>query len=114
MAWGADVCARDPVLAALHSLFHAFAAEEAQRRAGGPLTGTAARRGLVDPSQLRQALAGLPGHCFRTGEQMGRPWRQGAHWLGVAGGCPASACMPCTQGCAGRQTAWAAVRRPRS
>ncbi len=71
MAWGPDVCAHDPVLAALHSLFHAFAAEEAQRRAAAPLTGTAARRGLVDPSHLRQALSGLPGQCFRIGERGG-------------------------------------------
>lgn len=67
MAWGPAVCARNPVLAALHSLFHAFAAEEAQRRAGGTLTGTAARRRLVDPSQLRQALSELPGQQFRAG-----------------------------------------------
>ncbi|KAL4433789.1 hypothetical protein ABPG75_000230 [Micractinium tetrahymenae] len=68
MAWGPETCARDPVLAALHSLFHAFAAEEAQRRAGGPLTGTAARRGTVDPSQLRQALSVESGEQFRVGE----------------------------------------------
>ncbi|KAL4450736.1 hypothetical protein ABPG77_001092 [Micractinium sp. CCAP 211/92] len=68
MAWGPDVCAHDPVFAALHSLFHAFAAEEAQRRAGGPLTGTAARRGLIDPSELRQALSVTSGEQFRAGE----------------------------------------------
>ncbi len=68
MAWGRNVCAHDPVLAALHSLFHAFAAEEAQRRAGGPLTGTAARRGLIDPSELRQALSVTSGEQFRAGE----------------------------------------------
>ncbi|PSC67694.1 Inactive ubiquitin carboxyl-terminal hydrolase 54 isoform A [Micractinium conductrix] len=67
MEWG-PLCQRDAVAAALYSLFQAFAAEEAARQAGGPLTGTAARRGLVDPTPLRHALSALPGQQYRVGE----------------------------------------------
>ena len=68
VSWGEAQCSGDRVVAALHSLFCAFAEEEQQRRQAGPLTGTAARRGLVNPSALRHALSSLPGQQFRVGE----------------------------------------------
>ena len=66
------MCGRDPVVSALYSLFAAFVAEEQQLQLGGPLQGSAARRGLVNPSELRQALSALPGpQQYRVGECWG-------------------------------------------
>ena len=81
-AWRPAVYGNDPVVAALHSLFRAFEAEEAQRRLAGPLTGTMERRGVVDPTQLREALAALPGQLFRVGT-----------WCGVRSESQLAACL---------------------
>ena len=68
-AWGPAVCGFDLVVSALYSLFAACAAEEQQLQQAGPLQSTAARRGLVNPSELRQALSALPGpQQYRVGE----------------------------------------------
>ena len=78
-AWGPAVCGRDRVVSALYSLFAAFAAEEQQRQQAGPLQGTTPRRGLVNPSELRQALSALPGpKQYRVGECGMNGW---AGWL---------------------------------
>ena len=82
VSWGAAQCSADRVVAALHSLFCAFAEEEQQRRQAGPLAGTAARRGLINPSALRQQ--------YRVGEcQMyGRQAVSGQNdWLCTVNGC---------------------------
>lgn len=77
-AWGPAVCGQDPVVSALYSLFAAFAAEEQQLQQAGPLQSTAARRGLVNPSELRQALSALPGpQQYRVGECWGLPCIRG-------------------------------------
>ena len=98
-AWGPGVCGRDRVVSALYSLFAAFAAEEQQRQQAGPLQGTTTRRGLVNPSELRQALSALPGpQQYRVGECAG--------W---AGGCVAhlSLHMPkCAWHRQGSQVRW--------
>ena len=74
-AWGPAVCGRDRVVSALYSLFAAFAAEEQQRQQAGPLQGTTPRRGLVNPSELRQALSALPGpKQYRVGECAMNGW----------------------------------------
>ena len=90
VSWGAAQCSADRVVAALHSLFCAFAEEEQQRRQAGPLAGTAARRGLINPSALRHALSTLPGQQYRVGEcQMyGRQAVSGQNdWLCTVNGC---------------------------
>ena len=68
MSLGAMQCSTDRVVASLHSLFCAFAEEQQQQQQAGPLTGTAARAGMVDASTLRHSLSMLRGQQCRVGE----------------------------------------------
>lgn len=73
MSWGPEVYGRDAVLGALNRLFLALAVEEQQRQGEGPLLAAAMpRHGLASASELRRALAALPGlQQFCAGECCG-------------------------------------------
>ena len=97
MSLGADVCARDPVVATLRSLFAAVTAEEQQRHAAGPLQGTAPRRGQVDPTELRTALAAVPSLQPIEGVWLWGWARAFAGGVGRRLACwPPSTCRPCS------------------
>lgn len=66
--WDAGFRARDPVLAALHSLFAQLEQQEAARSSAAAHSGgNGGRLPPVDPAPLREALAALPGQGFGLG-----------------------------------------------
>eukprot|EP00887_Chlorella_sp_A99_P005120 scaffold25.g5120.t1 len=70
-SWPREACATDDVVAALHHLFSQFAAQQAARRQAGAdaaKRGSSTQRTVLNPTQLREALAALPNAQFQVGE----------------------------------------------
>ena len=66
MTWHPAVYQADPVVHSLRNLFDAFARQEQEHSSG--IHTIAAARTVVNPSELREALALLPGRSFGLGE----------------------------------------------
>lgn len=66
MTWPPRLYLADPVVHALRNLFNAFAQQEAERASASHNPGVP--RAVVNPSELREALATLPGRSFGLGE----------------------------------------------
>ena len=82
LAWGPKVTGRNAIVHALHGLFRALQAAAAQQQpqagdaAGGDASG--GKPVAVDPTELRDALAALPGQLVQTGAPSragGSSWR---------------------------------------
>jgi len=75
------------VTAGLLALFNAFAQQEADRSGGG-----GGQRQVVDPTQLREALAAFDPASFSQGTPSPAPWADRAHGVALSRNCGSWRC----------------------